>query len=196
MVNWEAVTAVSTAFTGLVIFFTVLLGRRQIAVTVDQLRQLRQAQQLDATNVIFTELSSPAFLDARRFILDDLPERMKDPKFRREVDMVGRGDENVHKELIVLRLFERIAMYVERDLLDSSLVVLLASGRIVDTWEGLAEVVAAHRRSVGAPIWENFEKLHARALEHITKRHHFDLRVQIEAVQELRSQPKDASTQP
>jgi len=45
MVNWEAVTAIGTVFTGLVILVTVLVGQRQLRATVDQLQQLRRASQ-------------------------------------------------------------------------------------------------------------------------------------------------------
>ena len=158
--NWEAVTALGTVFTGLVILVTVLVGQRQLRATVDQLRQLRRASQLDAANAIFTELNSPTFLEARRFILDDLPERLKDPRFREELELIGRADENVHKELFVLRMFERIGMYCEEELLNPDLVYYLVSGRIVDTWEGLVDVVAVHRRIATMRIWHHYEKLY------------------------------------
>jgi hypothetical protein len=181
-VNWEAVTAIGTVFTGLVIFFTVLVGWHQLRTTVDQLRQLRRASQLDAANVIFAELASPSFLDARRFVLNELPERMSDPKFRKEVELVGRADENVHKELIILRTFERVGMYVEQELLDADLIYHLASGRVIDTWEGLADVVAIQRNVLSPRLWDNFEHLYAGVLRR-AQRLGFD---QVNARQRLR----------
>ncbi|HEY6357076.1 MAG TPA: hypothetical protein VIX35_02465 [Vicinamibacterales bacterium] len=191
--NWEAVTAIGTVFTGLVIFFTVIIGQRQIKVTLDQLRQLRRASQLDAANVIFAELASPAFLDARRFILNELPECLKDPKFHKELELVGRADENVHKELIVLRTFERIALYVEEELLDANLIRHLASGRIVDTWEGLAEVVAVHRRSFGVNTWQHFEGLYHDTISHATEQGWTMARAD-QVVRELRAPRDDAAS--
>jgi hypothetical protein len=195
MVNWEAVTAIGTVFTGMVILITVLVGHGQLRATIDQLQQLRRASQLDAANVIFAELSSPTFLDARRFILNDLPERLKDPKFRKELELVGRADENVHKELIVLRTFERIGLYVDQDLLNADLIRYLASGRVVDTWEGLTEVVAVHRRAFAPHIWEYFEKLYRDILD-IAVQRGLDRARQIEVLQELRGSPEDAPNRP
>jgi hypothetical protein len=192
-VNWEAVTAIGTVFTGLVIFFTVVVGWHQLRTTVDQLRQLRRASQLDAANVIFAELASPTFLDARRFVLNELPERMSDPKFRKELEIVGRADENVHKELIILRTFERVGMYVEQELLDAELIFHLASGRVIDTWEGLADVVAVHRRALNAKLWDHFEHLYEGVIKR-AQRLGID---QVNAQQRLREAraTKDSATQ-
>lgn len=184
--NWEAVIAVGTVFTGLVIFFTVVIGYHQVRVTLDQLRQLRRASQLDAANTIFAELAGPAFLEARRFILCDLPGRLKEPKFRKEVEIVGRADENVHKELVVLRTFERVGVYVEQELLERKLIYHLASGRVVDTWEGLSEVVAIHRRFMSFRIWEHFEKLYENTLDFMQSEYGLDRGSAARRVREIR----------
>jgi hypothetical protein len=192
--QWEAVTAIGTVFTGLVIFFTVLIGQRQIKVTVDQLRQLRRASQLDAANVIFAELASPTFIEARRFILNELPERLKDTRFRKELEIVGRADDSVHKELVILRTFERIALYVEQELLDPELIYYLASGRVIDTWEGLTEVVAIHRKSLNPSVWEHYEKLYNDVLAF--RKFKFDKRHSDKVISELRAAPEHRTSEP
>lgn len=151
--NWEAVTAIGTVFTGLVILVTVILGRRQ-------LDQLRRATQLEGTIAVFAELDGPAQSEARRFVQFELPARMKDEKFRGEVVLVGAADESVHKELLVLRTFERIGAYINEGLLEGSLFHRVASGRILGMWRCLGDVVEVHRESLGPWVWENFERLY------------------------------------
>lgn len=194
--NWEEVIAIGTVFTGLVIFFTVVIGYHQVRVTLDQLRQLRRASQLEAANTMFAELASPTFLDARRFILYDLPERLKEPKFRKEVELVGRADENVHKELIVLRTFERVGLYVEQDLLDPKLIYHLASGRVIDTWEGLSEVVVIHRRVMSFRIWDHFEKLYDHTLDFMKSEYGADRSTMDRRVREVREATTGAAGAP
>lgn len=194
--NWEAVIAIGTVFTGLVILFTVITGYHQVRLTLDQLRQLRRASQLDAANTIFAELASPTFLEARRFILYELPGRLKESKFREEVELVGRADETVHQELIVLRTFERIGLYVEQELLDPTLIYHLASGRVVDTWEGLSEVVAIHRRVLSFLIWDHFEKLYERTLQFMTSEFGIDRAKLDRRLREIRRIPDAAVSAP
>lgn len=150
--NWEAVTAIGTVFTGLVILVTVILGRRQ-------LDHLRRATQLEGTIAVFAELDSPAQVEARRFVQFELPQRLKEEPFRGETALVGAVDETVHKELLILRTFERIGAYVNEGLLEGSLVYRVASGRIIGMWDCLSDVVKTHRESLGPWAWENFERL-------------------------------------
>src|SRR5215469_10099832 len=125
--NWEAVTAVSTAFTGLVIFFTVIFARQQ-------LQQLRKASQLEGAVAVFADIDAPKVEEGRQFVLHELRERMRDPKFRDELRLIALVDENVHKELIVLRAYERVGAYIDEGLIDAEVVYLGAVGRIMSTW--------------------------------------------------------------
>ena len=157
--NWEALTAIGTMFTGLVILITVIFARRQLELTRNQLEHLRRTTQLEGATAVFTELDSPRQLEGRRFVRDELAARMKDPIFRGEVRWAGLVDETQHKELIVLRFFERIGVYVNAELIDEEIVFNLLSGRIVSMWDALREVVAIHREALGPVTWKNFERL-------------------------------------
>jgi hypothetical protein len=162
--NWEAVTALSTAFTGLVIFFTVLFARHQLHLTRQQLEQLRKSSQLEGAVAIFADIDGPKVEDARQFVLHELSRRMQDPKFREELQLLALVDETVHKELIVLRAYERVGAYVDEGLIDAEVVYLGAVGRIMSTWMALKDVVAIHRQL--APwAWISYEHLADRARE-------------------------------
>ena len=98
--SWEAVTALGSAATAIVIVVTVIFGRRQ-------LDELRRATQLEGAMRIFAELDSPEVDEARRFVTYELPEKLKDAQFRKEVELTALGDPRVHKELVLLRFFDR-----------------------------------------------------------------------------------------
>jgi len=78
--SWDAVTAISTAVTAVVIAATVVVGYRQIRLTGDQLQHLRRSTQLDGTMKLFAELSTPEFRAARLFVENELAARMQDPR--------------------------------------------------------------------------------------------------------------------
>jgi hypothetical protein len=166
MVTWEAVTAVSTAVTAVVIAATAVVGYRQ-------LKHLRQATQLEGTLKIFDELGSEELRNARRFVWTDLHDKMQDPKFRAEIAAVGLTDEHVHRELQVLRAFEKIGTYVRYRFIDPEMICDYAGPWVRGTWEVLDDlgIIAEHRRNFGGPmLWENFERLYRSVCEFDARR--------------------------
>ncbi len=165
--NWEALTALSTAFTGIVIAVTAVAAVREVRLTAEhsraagqQLEQLRKATQFEGALEVFKELDGPVQTQARRFVLFDLAERMKDAKFRDEVALLGGVDEAEHGELTVLRCFERIGFFQNKGYVERDVLFMVASGRIMIMWGLLREVVEIHRRELGGRVWENFEALY------------------------------------
>lgn len=165
--NWEAITAVSTGFTGLVILATALAAIREVRIageharaTRDQLEHLRKATQFEGALAVFTELDTPFQVEARRFVQFELARRLTDERFREGVSLIAGADESEHKELTVLRFFERVGTYVHKGWVDPDVVHMVASGRVIVTWRALQEVVAIHRAITGPPFWENFEQLY------------------------------------
>jgi hypothetical protein len=164
--SWEAVTALSTAFTGIVIAITAIAAVREVRLTAEhtraaggQLEQLRKATQFEGALEVFKELDGPVQMEARRFVQFDLAERMKDEQFLSEVGLLGRVDESKHPELTVLRCFERIGFYQAKGFVEKDVLFMVASGRIVTMWNALQATVAIHRSVLGSSTWENFEAL-------------------------------------
>jgi hypothetical protein len=145
---WEAVSALGTLGAGIAIVVTVLLGVRQLRITSAQLEALRKATQLEGTMKIFDDLFEERFLEAMKFVANDLPNRMLDPEFRSKLPLIQHGDE-AHKELVVMRYFERVGTYVKNGLIDGAIVYDLMMLRIMDYWEALHEVVKIHRAARG-----------------------------------------------
>jgi hypothetical protein len=178
--NWEALTAVSTAFTGFVIAVTALAALREVRVAAEhahaageQLEQLRKATQFEGALEVFKELDGPAQIEARHFVQFELAARMEDEQFRDEVAMLGGADETKHPELTVLRCFERIGFYQKKGFVDKEVLFMVASGRIGVMWSNLQPVVEIHRRIVGGSAWSNFEDLNS-AIRSYFKERGFD----------------------
>jgi len=158
---WEALTAVGTIASAVVIAVTVVMASRQVRLTADQLEQLRRATQFQGAMAIFQEQTSPVFWGGIRFVMTELKERMTDEAFRNEVALVGMADDNIHKELIILRAFDNIGLYVKQRLIESE--VIYSSPvfvRAILGWEALQDVIAVHRKSLGPWMWGNYEYLY------------------------------------
>lgn len=174
--NWEALTAVSTAFTGLVILLTVLFAARQVRALNDQskamsaqLEHLRRATQLTGTLAIFDEIMTLEIADATRFMLNEFDEKMKDERFH--ADALGRApDYTVHKEVYILRHFERIGTLVKNGLIDSDVLLDFMGLYIREHWQRLRPLVLEQRTLYGPSLWENFEYLATQANADVARR--------------------------
>ena len=173
MVNWGAVTAVATAFTGIVIAVTVIVGVRQLRLTGIQLEQLRRATQLDGAMRVFDTLLDPTYVRARQFVATHLPARLEDEAYREEVALGliwTTKPDAIHEELFVLRTFEAIGSCVERGLLDRGVIMDTAAIAIIAAWVHLADVIEMQRRAVQPKMWENFERIYRDAVTWFTER--------------------------
>lgn len=160
---WEALAAIGSIASAVVIALTVVLGTRQLV-------QLRRAHQFEATRTVLLELVEPAFIDAYRFVWLELTDKLADNAFRHELGRIGLVDEKVHKEIILLRAFERIGTYVRNGLVDGNVVYPLYAPRVVSSWELLAPIIAVYREVGGIPFFENFEYLYQDCRRWLSKR--------------------------
>lgn len=179
--SWEALTALSTAFTAVIIAVTAAAALREVRLAADtsraageQLEQLRRATQFEGALEVFKELDAPDQVEARRFVQCELSARLSDPAFLDEVRLISAVDEHVHKELSVLRCFERIGFYQAKGFVEKDVLLMVASGRILTMWSALLPVIEIHRQTLGGRMWENFETLH-RETEIYMREHEFDI---------------------
>jgi len=162
--NWEALTALSTAFTGLVILLTVVFAARQVRALNDQskalgaqLEHLRRATQLEGTLAVFDELFSPDLQNAYRFVMTEFEERMRDETFRTEA-LERAPDSETHLEVYILRHLERIGTLVKNELLDAEALLDFAGFFIRELWDKLGPLALEQRQRFGNErLWENFE---------------------------------------
>ena len=157
---WEALAAIGSIASAVVIAVTVVLAARQVKVTTDQLEQTRRASQFEAARSVLLEFVEPDFVEAYRFVVNELPARMQDTAFYRGVAQVGLADEEVHQEIRLLRALDRIGAYVKYGLIDGDVVYSSYWTRVSSRWQLLRDVVAIHRQVVGRYFWENVEFLY------------------------------------
>jgi len=165
--SWEAISAISSVASALVIVATVVVGYRQVAVAGDQLAHLRSATQIDGTMKAFAELETPEFAAARLFVVREFAERMTDPQFREELRLPFQAlDEHEHKEITVAMTFEKIGTYARHGLLDPVLLADYCGPLIREMWQKLdACDFFAMRRDENPYSLENFEFLYDAAME-------------------------------
>jgi len=157
---WEALAAIGSILSAVVIAATVIFAARQVRVTVDQLEQVRKATQFEAARTVLLDLADPVFVDAYRFVANDLEKMMAQPAFRRDLALVGLADDKVHKEIHILRAFDRIGTYVRFGLVNGDVVYTTYAARITLSHELLAEVMSIHRRIAGLTLYTNFDFLY------------------------------------
>ena len=157
---WEALTAVGTLLTALVILITVVLGVRQLRNANDQLQHLRRTTLLEATMTIFSRQRDLAYVAAEEFVFAEMPSRWQDEAFRREAALGFRShDPDVQKCLAVLKSYEEIGTYAKNGLLDGTVLIDIMSPGIIRLWENLGPMVASQRERF--PLsWENFGYLY------------------------------------
>jgi hypothetical protein len=167
MVSWEAVTAISTAASAIVIAATVVVGYRQIRLAGEQVEHLRRSTQLDGTMQIFAELATPEFRAARLFVENELAMRMQDPQFREQLQLPFHAlDEAVHQEIVIALAFEKIGTYARHGLLDTILLADYCGPLIREMWQKLERCGYFELRRKENPYsLENFEFLYDAAMD-------------------------------
>jgi hypothetical protein len=172
-INWEAVASIASLISTIAVLAAVVVGVRQVRVGAEQVDHLRRTTQLEGTMKIFAQLGSPEQVAARRFVVMELPMRLRDPEFRAQMELISMGAHvEEHQELTVLRLMEMIGVYIKHGLLDDEIVFDFWIPAVQMMWQQLDElgVIAAHRKTAGPDMWENFEDLYRRSVHWAAKR--------------------------
>jgi hypothetical protein len=166
VISWEALTAIATAVTAVVIAATVAVGYRQIRLAGEQLEHLRRSTQLEGTMNAFADLETPEFRAARLFVENELAARMQDARFRDDVLVPFHAlDESEHKELLVVQTFEKIGTYARHGLLDTVLIADYCGPLVREMWQKLERCGYFELRRKNNPYSaENFEYLYDAAM--------------------------------
>ena len=157
--DWDAVTAVSTAVSAA----AIVVGG---TVAIYQLREGRRAAQFDATQRMVDRMLDLEFNRALRYVIDELPNRMSDPLYTADFEQ-ARGwdiDPAIHPEMIVLARLEETGIYLRRGLLSGDALLDFTAALILQGWEPLQGAVALMRKSHrNQNVWSNAEYLYRRA---------------------------------
>lgn len=148
-VSYELVSALAALGTFVVIGATAI-------VALVQLRHLRASNQIAAVTTLQATIQSDDFVSARRFIREELPTRLQDPSFRRELNRMPVGDA-ARPLLVVGNCYEELGTFVKRGMVDKDTACDLWSAIVEGDWKQMAPAIAIVRRKHGSSTWENFE---------------------------------------
>ena len=138
----------------------VVIAATAIAALV-QLRHARGSNQIAAIAELLEAENTPQFGEASRFVMTELPTKLKDPEFRYQLaNPQTRSSEN--QTLFLQRAavgnhYEQLGLLVKTGLVDQNLAMSIWSSTAFATWQRLAPSVSIARRTRGKASWENFE---------------------------------------
>lgn len=134
--NWEAVTAAGTVFTGLVIVATALVG-------VDQLKQFRRQRRDVAAVELVRSIQDDTFLKAYRTVFES-PARAE-----------AQRDDAVYDEAAVVLgfRFEMIGVMVHRGAIPFDIAEDLVGGLVLGAWNRVKDSAVQSRVALGWPAY-------------------------------------------
>ena len=143
---WSTVATVGT--------FVVIAATAIVAIA--QLRHMRSGNQIAVFAQIQATAERPEERESLRFILQDLPERIKDPIFRQALaeDPVGPEARII---LPWIHLCGSIGTVIKRGFIESGVVLDSYGPMILRSWMASASAVSILRRAQGPAICLNFE---------------------------------------
>jgi hypothetical protein len=159
--NWEAVIALGTLLSALIIAITA-------GVAIVQIRHLRAAAALQGFLEVMREVISVRVGQSNAYIERVLPERLREESYRRELSE-GQFDTEKHPELIIGSLWERVGALIHFKYIDDRLFIDFISEVCLHQWELLREV-AELRRQHNPLAWERFEELAGRCRAYVAER--------------------------
>jgi hypothetical protein len=124
------------------------------AAALLQLRHMRGNNQIAAAMAIHQVIEGDQFQTARRFLREDLGDRLQDIDFRRELARTGKIDRQMQ---FVGNYYELIGIFVKYGLVDKSIACEMWSNEIVADWQRMAPAIAIVHRGRKYFGWQNFE---------------------------------------
>ena len=153
--QWEALTALASALSAIVLAATVLFAARQVRVTVDGMELTRKSNQLDGMLRIMAEFDRPEFLESQQFILKELDAHLEDPSY-----LSSHGDSKDQPWRPALLTLERLGVYIRFGYLDGRPFYYNLARIISSLWTHLAPLVEAQRKQIDNPyLWKDTEWL-------------------------------------
>lgn len=129
------------------------------AAAIVQLRHVRTSNQIALLTSLHDTLQSPDFIDARRFVRQELPAMLRDPNVRENVRNLST-QKDMRLGIMLGNFYENVGMFVRLGTVDRTTVCTLWGGLIDEAWTGLAPLLSVIRSDpTNFAIWENFEYL-------------------------------------
>ena len=144
-VNWEAISAVASISSAVVIALSAFAAVRQM-------RDGQRGQAFEGTETLLERWESTELRSARRYVLEELPARLQTEAYREEILRNGaRGELSAYPELAVLRFLERVGIYVYYRLLPGEAIYEQLFIYVARSWPYLSEVAQLVREAENNP---------------------------------------------
>ena len=141
--------------------FVVIFG--SVIAALIQLRHIRAGNELEALLSLQREFRVPELQAALTYIQDELPQRLEDSHYRKELERVGYVDTAAHPEMIACNWLNVMGTLVARGYVSEDTFMDLFARLIVYCWRQVAPAIAIMRRTRGDGQYHDFEYLTARA---------------------------------
>ncbi len=127
-------------------------------------RHARASNGLKAVLSLQQEFRSKAVQEALRYVQRDLPERLHDPAYRRELYELGFIDPVEHPEVTACNWFDEMGSVVKNRMVAEDAFMDLFGRLLAHYWTLLSPAIALMRRRRGQSQYHNFEYVatHAR----------------------------------
>jgi hypothetical protein len=109
------------------------------------------------------DLRGPEMQEALRFVQAELPYKMHDEQFRRDLYELGFIDSRVHQEISACQWFNAVGTLLKNNLVEEGAWMDLFARLTVAYWDALEPVIAILRRRRGDWQFANFEYMAVRA---------------------------------
>ena len=143
--NWEAITAVASIASAVVIALSAFAAIRQM-------RNAQRGQTFEGTEILLQRWESTEMRAARRYVIDELPARLRTQAYREELLRNGaRGELSEYPELTVLRFLERVGIYIYYRVLPGEAIYEQLFIYVARAWPSLLEVAYVVREAENNP---------------------------------------------
>ncbi len=144
---------------------TLVVILASVLAALIQLRHIRAGNQLQALLSLEHDFRAPELQSALTYIQKQLPERLEDPVYRRELETIGFVDPAAHPEMIACNWLNEMGTLVKHGLVSEATFMDLFARLIVHCWRQVAPAVAIMRRKRGEAQYHDFEYLAMRAAD-------------------------------
>jgi hypothetical protein len=155
-VNAATVSAWAEVGTDIIILASVAAG-------LVQLRHIRAGNQLQALLSLEHDFRAPELQAALTYVQEQLPQRLEDPAYRRELERIGFVDPETHPEMIACNWLNEMGTLLKRGLVSEDTFMDLFARLIVHCWRQVAPAIAIMRRTRGQAQYHDFEYIAMRA---------------------------------
>ncbi len=142
---------------------TLVVICASVIAALIQLRHIRAGNQLQALLSLERDFRGGPMQSALRYLQEELPRKLEDPAYRRELETIGYIDPAMHPEMVACNWLNEMGTLVKRGLVSEDTFMDLFARLIAHCWRQIAPAVAIMRRTRGQSQYHDFEYLAQRA---------------------------------